>query len=77
MVFNRQKARGGANPESPARTKPGTNIREGGNPRQTVFTWEQNDLFVQQVLKCSQEKKSDELHYRVLGLNESSTDDDI
>ena len=39
----------------------------------TVFTQEQNDLFIQQVHQYSQENKSDELHYHVLGLNKSST----
>ena len=77
MVFNRQKSRAVANPEFPARTHPGTNIREGINPRRTVFTREQNDLFIRQVLQYSQEDKSNELHYHVLGLNESSTEDDM
>ena len=76
MVFTRQKARAGANPESPARTQSGTNIREVSNPRRTVFTREHNNSIIQQVLQYSQEKKSDELHYHVLGLNESSTEDD-
>ena len=47
MVFTRQKAKAGANPEYPARTQTGTNIREGINPIRTVFTQEQNDLFIQ------------------------------
>ena len=38
MVFTGQKARAGANPESPARAHPGTNICEGINPRRSVFT---------------------------------------
>ena len=42
MVFTRKKARMGANPEYPARTQPGTNIREVRTPRQTVFTLEKN-----------------------------------
>ena len=77
MVFTIQKARAGANPESPARTQPGTNIREGSNPRRPVFTREHNDLFIQRVLQYSQEKKSDELHYHILGLNDSSTEYDM
>ena len=77
MVFTRQKSRAGANPESPARTHPGTNIREGSNLRQTFFTREHNDLFIQRVLQYSQENESDELHYHVLFLNESSTEDDM
>ena len=74
MVFNRQKSRAVANPEFPARTHPGTNIHEGRNPRRKIVTHEQNDLFIQRVLQYSQKEKSDELHYHVLGLNESSTE---
>ena len=77
MVFTRQKSRAGANPESPARNQPGTNIRELHNPRRTVFTWEHNELFIQRVLQYLQEKKSDELHYHVLSLDESSIEDDM
>ena len=77
MVFTRQKKRAGANPGSPARNQPGTNIRERSNPRRPVFTWEQNDLFIQQVLQYSQGNKCDDLHYHVLGLNQSSTEDDM
>ena len=73
MVFTRQKERAGANQESTARTQPGTNICEGSNPRQPVFTGEQNYSFFQQDLQYSQENESDELHYQVLGLNNSST----
>ena len=51
MVFNRQKARAGANPEPPPITHPGKNISEIHTPRQTVFTQEQNALFIQQVLQ--------------------------
>ena len=76
MVFTIQKSRAGINQESTARTQPGTNIREGINPRRPVFTREQNYLFIQRVLQNSQENESDELHYQVLGLNESSTEDD-
>ena len=77
MVFTRKKSRVGANSESPARTQPGTNIRERSNSRRTVFTREHNDLFIQRVLQYSQENESNELHYHVPGLNESSTDDDM
>ena len=41
MLFTRQKSRVGENPESPARTQPGTNICEVHTPRRTVFTREQ------------------------------------
>ena len=51
MVFTIKKARTGANPEYPARTHPGTNIREVRTPRRTVFTQEQNELFIQRVLQ--------------------------
>ena len=74
MVSIRQKARAGANPESPARTRPGTNIPEVRTPRHTVFTRKQNELFIQQILQYYQEEKGDELHYHVLGLNYSSTE---
>ena len=77
MVFDRKKARAGENPISPARTQPGKNIREGSNTRRKFFTLEYNDLFIPQVLQHDQEQKSDELHYHVLGFNESSTEDDM
>ena len=77
MVFTRKKARAGANIESPPRTHLKTNIREVRNTSQTVFTQEQNELFVYQVVKYSQEKEGEYFHYQVLGLNLSSTDDDI
>ena len=77
MVFIRKKARAGANPETSARTQLGKNIREGINPIRTVFTREQNDLFIQRVLQYYKEKRSDELHYHVLGLNESPIEDDM
>ena len=51
MVFTRQKARAGANPESPPITHPGKNILEMHTPRQTVFTREQNELSIQRVLQ--------------------------
>ena len=77
MVFTLQKSIAGANPESPARTQTGTNIHKGSTPRRTVFTQGNNDLFIQRVLQYSQEKKNDEFHYRILDLNESSTEDDM
>ena len=73
MVFTRQKARAGANPESPSRTQPGKNIREECTTSRTVFTWEQNELFIQRVVQYYQEAEGDELNYLVLGLNDSST----
>ena len=74
MVFTRQKSRAGENLESPPISQPGTNIREVRTPSWTVFTQEQNELFVQQVIQYSQEKEGDELNYHVLDLNESSTE---
>ena len=62
MIFTRKKLKAGANPESPARTHPGPNIREGINPRRIVFTREHNYLFIQR-----------EFYYHVIGLNESLT----
>ena len=50
MLFTRQKSRLGANPESPPRTHPEKYIREVHTPSRTVFTQEQNELFVQQFL---------------------------
>ena len=55
MVFTRKQDILGVYPESPARTQPGTNIREVSNPRRTVFTREHNDLFIQRVIQYSQE----------------------
>ena len=77
MIFIRQKAIAGANPEYSPRTQPGTNIREVRTPSNTVFMQEQNELFVQRVVQYSQLKKGDDLHYHVLGLNEFSTEDDL
>ena len=77
MVFTIQKSRAGANTESPARNQPGTNMRGGINIRRPLFTREQNDLSIQRVLQYSQENENDELHLFVLGLNESSTEDDM
>ena len=67
----------GANPESPPRNQPETNICEVRTPSWTVFTQEKNELFFQQVVQYSQEKEGDDLYYNVLGLNESSTSDDM
>ena len=49
MVFNRNKSRAGANTEYNPRTQPGTNIHEVRTPSQTLFTQEQNELFIQQA----------------------------
>ena len=77
MVFTKQKARAGANLEYPPRTQPETNIREVRNPSRTVFTQEKNELSVRKVFQYSRDLESEDLYYRVLGLNESSTEDDM
>ena len=77
MIFTRQKSRAVENPDSPPRTQSRTNIREVCTPSRKVFTRENNELFIQQVLKYSQDAEGGELHYRVLGLNESSTEDNM
>ena len=77
MVFTRQKERAGENPEYPPRTKPETNIYELHTPSRSVFTQEQNELFFHQVVQYSQDLEGEDLHYHVLGLNESSTEDDM
>ena len=77
MVFTRYKSRAGANPESPPRTQPETNIHEVRTPSHTVFTQEHNELFVQQVVQYSQDLEGEDLHYHVIGLNQYSTEDYI
>ena len=46
-------------------------MREVPTPSRTVFAQKQNELFVQKVVQCSQEKEGKDFYYRVLGLNES------
>ena len=77
MVFTRQKSRAIANPEYPPIPHPETNIREVRTPSWTISTQEDNELSVQQFVQYSQEKEGDDLHYHVLGLNESSIEDDM
>ena len=72
-----EKARAGANTESPAKYLRVKYIHEILTHRRTVFTWEYNELFIQRVLQYSEDKKGDELHYRVLGLNNYSTEYDM
>ena len=66
LVFTRQKARAGENPQSPPRTQPDINIREVRTPSWTLFTQKQNKLFLQQVVQYSQEKKGEDYHHRVI-----------
>ena len=77
MVFTRQRARAGENPESPPIIRQETNIREVITPRLTVFTQKQNKVSIEEVIQCSQDVAGDELIFLVLGLNESSTEEDI
>ena len=77
MVFTRQKARAGGNPEYTPITHLGTNIREVRTTNRVVFTQEQTYLFVQQFVQYYQEKEDCELNYHVLGLNESSKEDEM
>ena len=77
MVFNRQKERASENQEYPPRTHLETIIRGVRTPSQKVFTQEHNELFVQQVVQYSQEKEDEYLNYHVIGLNKSSTEDNM
>ena len=72
-----KKAIAGANPESPPRTQPETNICEVRTPSRTVFPQERNKLFFQRVIQYNQEMEVGDLHYHVLGLNDSETEDDM
>ena len=76
VLFTRQKSRADANTESPLRNQPEINIREVRTPSQIVFTHEQNELFVHQVVQEDQGLEGEVLHYHVLCLNESSTEED-
>ena len=75
MVFIRKKSIAGENTESPPRTHPSSNIRKLRTPSRTVFTQKYNELFIEKFLQCSQDVAGDELHFFVLGLNESSTEE--
>ena len=77
MLLYRQKSRAGANPESPPITQPGINIHEVRVSSRTVFRQEQNELSLQLVVQYYQVEEGDEFHYHVLGLNETSTENDM
>ena len=77
MLFTRKKSRADANTEYKPRTQTEINIGEVCTPSGTVFTQEYNELFVQQVVQYYQDLEGEDLHYHVLGLNESSTEDDL
>ena len=75
MVFTRKKSRADANRVSPPRTQHKINICEVQTPSRAVFTQEQNELFVQQVVQDAQGLEGEVLHYHVLGLNYYSIED--
>ena len=77
IVFTRQKSRVDANPESPPRTHHKIDIHEVQTPSWTIFTQEQNELFVQKVVQDALVLEGEVLHYRVIGFNWSSTEDDL
>ena len=52
------------------------NAKADANPSKTVFSKEQNDLFIQNVQEYSLYEKGEILNLFVLGLNESSTEED-
>ena len=53
------------------------NAKAGANPSKTVFSKEQNDLFIQKVQESSLYVKGEILNLFVLGLNKSSTEEDM
>ena len=73
MVYTRQKERAYDNPESPPRIQHKINIPEVPTPSLTVFTPEQNELFVQRVVQDAQGLEGEVLYYHIIGLNESAT----
>ena len=75
MVYNRQKTRSDANPESPPRTHHEINLREVQTLSWTVFTPEYNELFVQQVVQDDQGLEDEVLYYHIIGLNESAIEE--
>ena len=77
IVFTRQEARTGDNPESPQRIKHGIKIREVPTTSRKVFTTEQNELFIQRVVQDAQGLEGEVLYYHILGLNESATENDL
>ena len=53
------------------------NAKADANPSKTVSSKEQNDSFIQKVKEYSLYEKGEILYLFVLGLNESSTEDDM
>ena len=53
------------------------NAKADANPSKTVFIKEQNDLFIQRVQEYSLYAKGEIFNLFVIGLNESSTEEDM
>ena len=53
------------------------NAKADANPSKSVFSKEQNDLFIQNVHEYSQDATGEKLNLFVRGLNESSTEADM
>ena len=77
MVYIRQKSRADANHESTPRIKHEIDTHKLPTPSRTVFTQEQNELFVQQVFQESQGLEGEVLYYHILGLNEYATENNL
>ena len=67
------KSKNSANPESLPRIQHEINIPEVPTTSQTVFTPEQNELFVQRLVQDAQVLEGKVFYYHILGLNESAT----
>ena len=77
MIYTRLKVRADANPESPPRIQHKINIREVPTPSKTVFTPEHYELLVQRVVQDYQGLEGEALYYHIIGLHESTTEDDF
>ena len=77
MVYTRKKARADSNPQSPPLFQHEINIREVPSPSRKAFTQEHNELFVQRIVQDAQVLEGGVLYYYILGLDESSTEDDL
>ena len=66
-----------ANHEYRPRIQHKMNIPEVPTPSRTVFTLEQNELFVQHVVQDAQGLEVEALYYHIIGLNEYATEDDL
>ena len=77
MVYTRRKSRADASPESTPRIQHKINIPEVPTPSQAVFTPKQNKSIVQRVVQDAQVLEGEVLYYNILGLSESTTEDDL